>query len=58
MNRLVHQQNFILGWQTRILCIVDELSRGGSLAMAVGVAVAVALGSIGFGATIYTCQEI
>ena len=32
---------------------MDELSGGGSLAMAVGVAVAVALGFIGFGATIH-----
>ena len=48
----------ILHWQTSLLCIVWELAKGGSVAVAVGIAVAVALGFIGFCATIRTRREI
>ena len=42
--------------QTSLLYIVGELAKGGS--MAVAVAVAVDVGIIGFGGTIRTYQEI
>ena len=43
---------------TTLLCIVMGLAGRGSVAVAVGVAVAVPAGLIGFGATIRTHQEI
>ena len=58
-----------LSWQTSLLCIVEDLKGGESVAVgitvavavavavAVGITVAVAVGFIGFGATIRKHQE-
>ena len=46
-----------LSWQISLLCIVEELAGGGCKTVAVGDAVVVAVGFIGFGATIHTCEE-
>ena len=46
-----------LSWQISLLCIVEELAGGGCKTVAVGDAVVVAVGFIGFGVTIHTCEE-
>ena len=51
-------RQIFLFWQTRLLCIIRELTGGWSLSVAVGVAVAVAMGFIGFCGIICTYQEI
>ena len=58
-SRLVPQDKQIMSWQTSVRYIVVELAGGGSVAVAVrhvGVAVAVALGFVGFGDTI--CRRL